>query len=132
MPLDPRAKRFLDTLAAMNPPGALSLSVAERRGALAHLLSFCGQPEEAGAIAQLTPPGPEGALALGTSEPRGARSGEPLPGLIYFHGGGLVAGSLDTHDPICRSLANASGCRGLLVGFCLAPPPPLPAAVADG
>jgi acetyl esterase len=132
MPLDPRAKRFLDTLAAMNPPGALSLSVAERRGALAHLLSFCGQPEEVGAIAQLTLPGPGGALALRTYEPRGARSGEPLPGLIYFHGGGLVAGSLDTHDPICRSLANASGCRVLSLDYRLAPEHPFPAALEDG
>ncbi len=131
MPLDPRAKRFLDTLAAMNPPGALSLSVAERRGALAHLLSFCGPPEEVGAVAQLTLPGPEGALALRTYEPRGARPGEPLPGLIYFHGGGLVAGSLDTHDPICRSLANASGCRVLSLDYRLAPEHPFPAAVED-
>src|SRR5580700_1293011 len=132
MPLDPRAKRFLDTLAAMNPPGALSLSVAERRGALAHLLSFCGQPEEVGAIAQLTLPGPEGALALRTYEPRGARSGEPLPGLIYFHGGGLVAGTLDTHDPICRSLANASGCRVASVDYRLGPESRFPAALEDG
>jgi acetyl esterase len=131
MPLDPRAKRFLDTLAAMNPPGALSLSVAERRGALAHLLSFCGPPEEVGAVAQLTLPGPEGALALRTYEPRGARPGEPLPGLIYFHGGGLVAGSLDTHDPICRSLANASGCRVLSLDYRLAPEHPFPAALED-
>jgi acetyl esterase/lipase len=131
MPLDPRAKRFLDTLAAMNPPGALSLSVAERRAALAHLLSFCGPPEEVGSVAQLTLPGPEGALALRTYEPRGARPGEPLPGLIYFHGGGLVAGSLDTHDPICRSLANASGCRVLSLDYRLAPEHPFPAAVED-
>ncbi len=132
MPLDPRAKRFLDTLAAMNPPGALSLSVAERRAALAHLLSFCGPPEEVGAVAQLTLPGPEGALALRTYEPRGARPGEPLPGLIYFHGGGLVAGSLGTHDPICRSLANASGCRVLSLDYRLAPEHPFPAALEDG
>jgi len=132
MPLDPKAKRFLDTLAAMNPPGALSLSVAERRAALAHLLSFCGPPEEVGSVAQLTLPGPEGALALRTYEPRGARPGEPLPGLIYFHGGGLVAGSLDTHDPICRSLANASGCRVLSLDYRLAPEHPFPAAVEDG
>jgi acetyl esterase len=131
MPLDPRAKRFLDTLAAMNPPGALSLSVAERRGALAHLLSFCGPPEAVGAVAQLTLPGPEGALALRSYEPRGARPGEQLPGLIYFHGGGLVAGSLDTHDPICRSLANASGCRVLSLDYRLAPEHPFPAAVED-
>ncbi len=44
MPLDPRAKRFLDTLAAMNPPSALSLTVAERRQGLEQLLGFSGPP----------------------------------------------------------------------------------------
>jgi acetyl esterase/lipase len=52
--------------------------------------------------------------------------------MLYFHGGGLVAGTLDTHDPICRSLANASGCRVLSVDYRLAPEHRFPAAVADG
>jgi acetyl esterase/lipase len=56
----------------------------------------------------------------------------PGPALIYFHGGGLVAGSLDTHDPICRSLSNASGCMLLSVDYRLAPEYPFPAAIADG
>jgi acetyl esterase len=132
MPLDPRARRFLDTLAAMNPPSALSLTVDERRGALAHLLSFCGQPESVGAIANLSLPGPAGPLAVRAYTPAGAAADALLPGLIYFHGGGLVAGTLDTHDGICRSLANASGCRVLSVDYRLAPEHPFPAAVADG
>jgi acetyl esterase len=57
---------------------------------------------------------------------------ELLPGLVYFHGGGLVAGSLDTHDPICRSLTAASGCRVLSVDYRLAPEHPFPAAIVDG
>ncbi len=132
MPLDPRVRRFLDTLAAMNPPSALSLTVEERRGALAHLLSFCGQPEAVGAIGDLTVPGPEGPLAVRVYSPAGSVPRTLLPGLIYFHGGGLVAGTLDTHDPICRSLTNASGCRVLSVDYRLAPEHPFPAAVADG
>src|SRR5579864_3338656 len=110
MPLDPRVRRFLDTLAAMNPPSALSLTVEERRGALAHLLSFCGQLEAVEAVENLKVPGPEGSLAVRLYTPTGAAPRALLPGLIYFHGGGLVAGTLETHDPICRSLTNASGC----------------------
>src|SRR5262249_44859401 len=121
MPLDPRAKRFLDALAAMNPPSALTLSVGERRDALAHLLSFSGPTEAVRDIANLQLRGAVGALAARAYAPAAARPGEGLPGLIYFHGGGLVAGSLDTHDPICRSLANASGCRVLSVDYRLAP-----------
>jgi acetyl esterase len=132
MPLDPKVRRFLDTLAAMNPPSALSLTVEERRGALAHLLSFAGRPEAVGEITHLTLPGPGGPLGVRRYTPSGASALEPLPALIYFHGGGLVAGTLDTHDPICRSLSNASGCRVLSVDYRLAPEHPFPAAIADG
>jgi acetyl esterase len=132
MPLDPRAKRFLETLAALNPPGALSLSAAERRTALGHLLSFSGRSEEVAAVEEQPLPGPAGALRLRIYTPAGSRTQDTLPGLIYFHGGGLVAGSLDTHDPICRALANASGCRMLSVDYRLGPENRFPAAVEDG
>src|SRR5262250_323626 len=132
MALDPRARRFLDTLAAMNPPSALALSVAERRAGLAHLLSFSGAPQAVAAVDQFELPGPAGSLAVRAYTPSGAQAGDRLPGIVYFHGGGLVAGTLDTHDPICRVLSNASGCRVLSVDYRLAPEHPFPAAVADG
>jgi acetyl esterase/lipase len=132
MPLDARAKRFLDTLAALNPPGALSLSAAERRAGLQHLLSFSGPSEEVAGLEERDLPGPAGTLRLRIYSPAGAASQPALPGLIYFHGGGLVAGSLDTHDPICRCLANASGCRLVSVDYRLGPEHRFPAAVEDG
>jgi len=132
MPLDPRARRFLDTLAAMNPPSALALSVAQRRAGLAHLLGFFGAVDEVAAVDQFELPGPHGALAIRAYTPLGAHIGERLPGIVFFHGGGLVAGSLDTHDPICRALGNTSGCRVLSVDYRLAPEHRFPAAIADG
>ena len=132
MPLDARAKRFLDTLAALNPPSALSLSAAERRNALKHLLSFAGPSEAVSAVEDHALSGPAGALAVRLYAPAGAPSGQILPGLIYFHGGGLVAGTLETHDPICRSLANASGCRLVSVDYRLGPESRFPAALEDG
>jgi acetyl esterase len=132
MPIDPHVKRFLDTLAAMNPAGALTLTVQERRVALQRLLGFSGRGEAVGAVEDRTLPGPDGAVGLRVYTPAAARAGEVLPGLIYFHGGGFVAGSLDTHDPVCRSLTNASGCRVLSVDYRLAPEHPFPAAIADG
>jgi len=129
MPLDPKARRFLDTLAAMNPPSALTLSVDERRAGLVHLLSFFGAADEVATVDQFELPGPEGTLPVRAYAPIGACIGERLPGMLYFHGGGLVAGTLDTHDPICRSLSNASGCRVLSVDYRLAPEHRFPAAV---
>lgn len=51
--------------------------------------------------------------------------------LVYFHGGGWVIGSLDTHDDVCRKLANTMGHAVLSVDYRLAPEHPFPAPVDD-
>ena len=54
------------------------------------------------------------------------------PGLtLYFHGGGWVIGTLDTHDSTCRALANASKAAVLSVAYRLAPEHRYPAAADD-
>jgi acetyl esterase/lipase len=134
MPLDPRAKRFLDRLAALNPPSVLALTVSERRAGLRQLLSFSGPGEGIARVEERILPGPSGMpLTLRIYRPQTTLGVEDLPpALIYFHGGGLVAGTLDTHDPICRAWANASGCVLFSVDYRLAPEFPFPAAIADG
>jgi acetyl esterase len=56
---------------------------------------------------------------------------QPLPAIIYFHGGGWVLGNLDTHDALCRHLAAAAGRAVLAVDYRLAPEHRYPAAVED-
>jgi acetyl esterase len=131
MPPDERAKRFLDRLGALNPPSALSLSVLERRAALQYLLDFAGTSVAVGAVEDNVAPAPEAPLRIRVYTPAQAPEG-PLAGLVYFHGGGLVAGELDSHDGICRSLCRASACRVLAVDYRLAPEHRFPAAIADG
>lgn len=51
--------------------------------------------------------------------------------ILFFHGGGWVLGSLDTHDPVCRQLSLATGWPVLSVDYRLAPEQPFPAALDD-
>ena len=55
----------------------------------------------------------------------------PQPALLYFHGGGFVIGSIETHDRLCRRLAALSGCIVLSLGYRLAPEHRFPLAVDD-
>ncbi|MGW5717766.1 alpha/beta hydrolase [Amycolatopsis sp. NPDC003865] len=74
-------------------------------------------------------PGPGGPLPLRCYEPAGLP--ESGPAIVYFHGGGFVLGSLDTHEGACRLLAEEAGVRVISIGYRLAPEHPFPAAASD-
>ena len=76
----------------------------------------------------LIAPGP---VALRAYRPAGSRPEEALPALVYFHGGGWVIGDLDTHDVLCRQLANGARCAVYSVDYRMGPEHPFPAAVED-
>lgn len=76
-------------------------------------------------------PGPAGPVPLRAYRPRGAGPEAVLPALVYFHGGGWVIGDLDTHDVVCRTLANGARCAVFSVEYRKAPEAPFPAAVED-
>jgi len=75
-------------------------------------------------------PGPAGDLAYRLYAPADDASG-PLPGFVFFHGGGMVGGSIDTHDRIAAALAQMTGCRLVSVEYRLAPEHKFPAAIED-
>jgi acetyl esterase len=60
-----------------------------------------------------------------------APSYEKLPVLLFFHGGGFVIGSIQTHDILCRELSRLSGVAVVSVDYRLAPEHPFPAAQND-
>jgi len=108
----------------------LDTTVEERRFGLAELMKLGGPEAAVGGIEDRTVPGPGGALGVRIYTPLEPK-GPTLAGLVYFHGGGLVAGSVETHDSIARALANAGACRVVSVDYRLAPEHPFPAALDD-
>lgn len=129
MPLDSRVKRFLDLLAAGNPPDARSATIEQRRAGLAALMKLGALQHPIGAVEDRLLAGPGGALPVRLYSPVDAPA--VSAGLVYFHGGGLVAGDLSTHDAIARALANCSSARVIAVQYRLAPEHPFPAALND-
>ncbi|HEY2464100.1 MAG TPA: alpha/beta hydrolase [Steroidobacteraceae bacterium] len=118
----------MNLLAAGNPPDARTASVEERRKGLASLMEFAGPPVALERVEDRTLPGADGALRIRVYSPSNT---DTLPGLIYFHGGGLVAGSLETHDGIGRALSHYGGARVVSVDYRLAPEHRFPAALKD-
>jgi acetyl esterase len=55
----------------------------------------------------------------------------PVPLVVYLHGGGWTIGSLESHDRVCRRLADGSGAAVLAIDYRLAPEHPWPASVDD-
>jgi acetyl esterase len=123
--LDPQVRAYLDAVAASGIPPLQDLTPAEARR----------NAEVAGPV--LSGPSPplhrvEDRVIAGVPvrvyTPEG---GVALPVVAYFHGGGWVICSLDTHDPVCRRIAAATPCVVVAVGYRMAPEHRFPAAVDD-
>lgn len=85
-------------------------------------------PPSVGATVDRTVPGPAGELDARLYLPD---ADGPFPTVVFFHGGGFVLGSIDTHDWLCRHLTRESSCAVLSVDYRLAPEHPFPTAVED-
>ena len=120
-------------LEALNPRPPLSSGTpAEARADLRHSVRVvAGKPVALADVSETTLAGADGPLPARLFVPDEAEAAAPGPLIVYYHGGGWVAGDLDTHDQPCRLLARASGARVLSVDYRLAPEHRFPAPVAD-
>jgi acetyl esterase/lipase len=129
MPLDPAAERFLKMMATTVSNGR-SPSLDERRQAFAKLMRLTRADVATVAGIDGTLPGPAGDIAFRLYTPADDAT-EYLPGFVYFHGGGMVGGSIESHDLVAAALAQTTGCRLVSVDYRLAPEHKFPAAVED-
>ncbi|MBW0114951.1 alpha/beta hydrolase [Pseudonocardia abyssalis] len=130
MPLDPE---FTALITRLTDAGALPLVRGTAQDTRAHYralsLARRGQdfvPERVASVVDATVPGPDGPLPVRIYTP------DPAHAVVLFlHGGGWVMGDLDTHDPVCRRVANAVGATVVALDYRLAPEHPHPAPVDD-
>ena len=127
MPLDPQARAVLEQLSLDIAIDPAQLDPQTMRAGY-ELLSGTQSRDPVGAVEDRTIPGPAGEIPIRIFRPAGDAA---PPGLVYFHGGGWVAGSIETHDGTCRKLCNAAGCTVVSVGYRLAPEAKFPAAAED-
>lgn len=106
-------------------PSLESLPIPQARQLLRRQTWLSGGDQPIGAVRDLPLGDRLGRLYV----PTGATSPGPL--LVFFHGGGFIYGDLETHDPVCRFLAERSGVRVLSVDYRLAPEHTFPAAHDD-
>ena len=123
--IDPQAQAYLDRMAALGlPPTEAQTPEAARAMAEERAAVLFGPSEDVHAVEDLD----VGGVPIRLYAPE---AGTDTPLIVYFHGGGWVIGSLDTHDGLCRGLANRTGCRVAAVHYRLAPEHRFPAAVED-
>ncbi len=104
-------------------------TIADVRAAAVELAKFAEPPSDVDRRDDALDAGAR-RLRLRIYSPSG-RGDEELPGLVYFHGGGLVAGDLETHDALTASIAHGAQCRVIAVDYSLAPESRFPAAYDD-
>jgi acetyl esterase len=131
MPLDPQVRALLDTLASSGIPANHAMTPAQAREAMSRKRALfpATAAEPIARTEDRTIATDAGSIPIRLYWPR--ITSEALPLLLFFHGGGWVLGSRDTHDGTCRSIANRADCVVLSVDYRLAPEHPFPAAVED-
>jgi acetyl esterase len=130
--LHPQTRALLDLIERNKVPPTHTLSVADARAIYRDRRRFTQpDPPEVAGVRELQASGPHGVIPLRLYRPIGTSGDATLPALVYFHGGGWVIGDLDTHDTLCRELANAAGCVVVAVDYRMGPEHRFPAAVDD-
>ncbi|MEY3503236.1 MAG: hypothetical protein RL763_1304 [Pseudomonadota bacterium] len=129
--LDPDAAALLARISQAAYPPFEALTPAQCRKAYAaswHTMQSPGGEVAAVHDKQIQADAP---LMLRIYRGIGTSDTDVLPCMVFLHGGGWVIGNLDSHDRMCRQLANTAGICVVAVDYRLAPEHPYPAALQD-
>lgn len=124
----PQVQAVLDRMDALGVPNLSALDVEEARDLFATMGSTGSYRGGSVSTADREIDTESGPIPVRVYRPAG---GDDRPTIVYFHGGGFVVGSLDTHDATCRAVADLTASVVVSVDYRLAPEHPFPAAVHD-
>jgi acetyl esterase len=130
----PDVRAYLDAMKAQPRPPMSDETVAMMRQIppemMAEMFALMELPVgELGTIQNLEMPGPAGPIQLRLFDPRAERA--PSPVVVFFHGGGFVVGSIDTHASLAAEIARGLDLPVVSVEYRLAPEHKWPAAPED-
>jgi acetyl esterase len=130
--LHPQTQALLELIEQRGVPPTHTLTPTEARAFYRERRGFTQpEPPAVALLRNLQADTPHRAIPLRLYRPLGSTESASLPVLVYYHGGGWVIGDLDTHDTLCRELANGAGCAVVAVDYRLGPEHRFPAAVID-
>lgn len=127
MTLDPQIAELIETLDSGFPP-VHTMTGAQARAAIRSRFVANPQPEHVASVTDHQVPVDNGRIDVRVYRPEAS---EPLPLLVYAHGGGFVFCDLDSHDGLCRNLANLIPAVVVSVAYRLAPEHRWPTAAED-
>ncbi|QII07382.1 alpha/beta hydrolase [Rhodococcoides fascians A25f] len=126
----PDVRDFLSALEASPPPLFTADVVAMIRTLPPEAMAGSDLPVgELAVISDAVAPGPKGNIALRLFDVEAERG--PGPAIVFFHGGGFVVGSIDTHAALAAEVARSLELPVISVDYRLAPEHPWPAAPDD-
>lgn len=132
MEIHHQAKKILDLLTTDGVNVLSQMSVAEARTHYDQVIAEHNfDLAEVGGVEDREIDGPNGPIPLRIIRPLGSDPAEPLPILVFFHGGGWVIGSVASREPQCRLISNRANCIVVAVTYRLAPENKFPAALND-
>lgn len=121
-------QNFNELLADLERQGFVDTPETAREGLARLTAGLVSEVPEIAFVTDAQAEGPAGAVPLRIYHPE---PDEARPLLVYLHGGGHMAGSIEVYDPICRKLALATGRVIVSVDYRLAPEHPYPAGIDD-
>src|SRR6266436_4877446 len=127
--LHPQIREVLEAMAAARLRPIEEMTPAEARAQMeATARARKAEPLAVAKVEERTIPDPAGELKLRVYRPQAEG---PRPAIVYYHGGGHVIGSLDTHDFVARNLCGGAEAIVASVDYRMGPEYKFPAAVDD-